>query len=145
MPARTAKSTAAEKTTGGKPKKYDYEPKEQYLAFGAALKRHRQGSGFPTQARLGAALDVSWHAVGSWEKGIWAPAPEKVFEIERLLDLPPGTLSRHLGYLPLGAQPSVQAAVDSDPRLDERGKTLLIDMYRTLARPQRRSSRSASA
>ena len=129
----------------------DYVPNDVYADFAAALKRHRQGSGFPTQARLAAVLDVTWHAVGSWEKAIWAPAPAKVFEIERLLALPPGSLSHHLGYLPVaGAQPSVTSAIDADPRLDERAKSLLTELYRTLAaerlpgdaRPPSRRARS---
>jgi hypothetical protein len=78
---------------------------------------------------------VTWHAVGTWEKAIWAPAPAKVFEIERLLALPPGSLSRHLGYLPVtGAQASVTSAIDSDPKLDEHAKGLLTGMYRSLVR-----------
>jgi DNA-binding XRE family transcriptional regulator len=125
--ARTASRAAAIKD-----KKYDYEPKEGYLAFAAALKRHRHGSGYPTQARLGVALGVSWHTVGSWEKAIWAPSPEKVFAIERILALPPGALSRHLGYLPLvGSSASVMSAIDSDPWLDEQAKGLLTEIYRS--------------
>lgn len=121
----------------------DYVPKDEYLAFAAALRRYRLASKFPTQARLAEPLGVSWHAVGTWEKGVWAPAPEKVFEVERLLALPPGTLSRHLGYLPLrSAQPGVQAAIDADPRLDEKGKQLLTEMYRALAGKRPAASRA---
>ena len=128
---RTDRSTATSTGRG------DYVPKPEYATFAAALRRHRQGSGFPTQARLAAMLDVSWHAVGSWEKAIWAPAPAKVFEIERVLALPPGSLSHHLGYLPVaGAQPSVSSAIDADPKLDERAKGLLTEMYRSLAREE---------
>jgi hypothetical protein len=47
------------------------------------------------------------------------------------LALPPGTLSRHLGYLPLTAHhPSVLAAIDSDPRLSEADKALLAELYK---------------
>jgi len=118
-----------------RPRKADYTPKAEYTTFAAALRRHRQGSGFPTQARLAAMLDCSWHAVGAWERAIWAPSPEKVFEIERLLALTPGTLSSHLGYLPVtGAQPSVLAAIDADPKLTSESKELLVGMYKSLVR-----------
>lgn len=122
-------------------KSSDYAPKPEYMAFAEALRRHRPVSPYPTQARLGAALKVSWHAVGSWEKAIWAPAPEKVFELERLIDLPPGSLSRHLGYVPAsGAHLSVLAAVDADPGLDAESKQLISSLYRKLARtPVRRT------
>jgi hypothetical protein len=131
MAARTPLPT---ESVSKEPKKSDYVPKDEYLAFAAAVRRHRQGSGFPTQARLGAALGVSWHAVGTWEKAIWAPAPDVVFELERLLALPGGTLSRLLGYLPVGAQPSVTAAIEADAKLDEAGKRLVGDVYRQVVR-----------
>ena len=150
MAARTIDRPSPDKHVNQKrldQKRLDHEPKPQYAEFAAALRRHRQGSGFPTQARLAAALDKSWHAVGSWERGMWRPPPEEVFRIERLLALPAGSLSRLLGYLPVNVQPepSVLAAIDSEPRLDAKAKDLLTELYRSLVRKRPGSLSSSTA
>jgi hypothetical protein len=53
-----------------------------------------------TQAALAQAFDTVQPTVSKWVTGEIIPDPPTVFFIERYLDLPPGRLSRHLGYEP---------------------------------------------
>lgn len=61
------------------------------------------------------------------------PKPSEIFAIEKVLRVPSGTLSRHLGYLPLDARPtassSVDDIIDGDPMLPDWGKRLLKANY----------------
>jgi transcriptional regulator with XRE-family HTH domain len=52
-------------------------------------------------AALAADLGVSERAVRSWARGERSTSPEVVFALEQRLGVPPGALSRHLGYRPL--------------------------------------------
>lgn len=54
-------------------------------------------------AGLAAVLGVSERTVRSWARAERSTSPEVVFALERRLSVAPGTLSRHLGYLPLGS------------------------------------------
>src|SRR5688500_13111052 len=49
---------------------------------------------------------VSESAVSQWITGTNEPTRRKVFAIEKALGVQPGTLSRHLGYLPVDAVPA---------------------------------------
>lgn len=71
-------------------------------AFGEALRTARLAAGL-NQKALGSALDVTASAVGNWERGIDEPSPARVRQLEEAMDLTPGWLSRHLGYVPLDA------------------------------------------
>lgn len=53
-------------------------------------------------AGLAAALGVGERTVRSWARAERSTSPDMVFALEDRLAVPPGTLSRHLGYLPLG-------------------------------------------
>lgn len=53
-------------------------------------------------AGLAAALGVGERTVRSWARAERSTSPEMVFALEDRLAVAPGTLSRHLGYLPLG-------------------------------------------
>ena len=61
-----------------------------------------------------------------------APDPATVFAIEEVLDMTPGSASRHLGYLPVSAQPvaTVLDAIAADDHLDELARGFLADAYR---------------
>lgn len=50
--------------------------------------------------------------------------------MEQLLGLEPGELSRHLGYLPIGAPPPVPLAIEADPGLSEDARRILLGTYR---------------
>ncbi len=92
-----------------------------------------------SQRDLGKAAGVSKAAVSQWEVGRSLPVPAKVPNLERALELEPGTLSRLLGYLPITSGDDkttldVIEAIRRDARLGEHGQELLIAMYRQLVR-----------
>lgn len=68
-------------------------------------------------------------------RGERTPAhPVDVFAFEAILGVQPGELSRHLGYLPVGATPSVVAAIEADQGLTPEGRRHLIALYREARR-----------
>lgn len=121
----------------------DLDRSQARRVFAAALAQARQGLGL-SQARLAERLGMGQSAAWSWEQGEVEPSPEIVFALERELELDGGSLSRHLGYLPLSAgdpRPSALAGIAADPDLDENGRRLLIALYREIVRPKRRKRR----
>jgi len=91
---------------------------------------------------LGAAAGVSKSAAAQWESGRSLPAPAKVPDLERALELEPGALSRLLGYLPITSGDDktsldVIEAIRRDGRLGTHGQELLITMYRQLLRQRK--------
>jgi transcriptional regulator with XRE-family HTH domain len=108
-------------------------------AFAAAIVALLVSQGSSQQA-LADRLGVTRAAVNDWCRGRSIPAPETVFAIEAALELPPGDLSRTLGYLPLsvlpeGTVPTVAEAIASDPALDDRARYLLLSLYQALTDP----------
>jgi len=108
---------------------------EQRDAFRHALRSAREDAGFSTR-KLAGALDLSQSAVWQWEEGRTLPRPEMVTAAERALGVEPGRLSRLLGYVSteVADRPvaSVLEAVDADPRLGDRERTVLRTVYRAL-------------
>lgn len=110
-------------------------------AFGHALSSVMRVRGM-TQKALAAQLDgMAQSAISAWVNGDAAPLHEVVFEVERILQVPGGFLSRHLGYGPVdGALPSsVLDAIDDDPLLDDVQRQALATLYRAFT-----GSRSAT-
>ena len=106
--------------------------------FGEALAEALTVRGW-TQRELADALGITQSAISAWKYGNAEPAPVTVFRIERVLGVEPGTLSVHLGFLPLGAgsaEVSFDAVVACDPRLDEQARRVLRATYRELAQGQ---------
>lgn len=69
--------------------------------FSRELRRALGASG-RTQTDVARAAGVAPSLVSMWLAGnIASPDPQKVFAVERALDLPPGHLSRHLGFIPV--------------------------------------------
>lgn len=67
-------------------------------------------------------------------RGQTEPHHELVFEMERVLGVEPGRLSRALGYLPITEAPptfpdTFAGLVDKDPALDDRTKRILKLVY----------------
>lgn len=121
-------------TTGG-------ESRDARGRFGDALSDAMKVRGY-SQRDLGQELGVSQPAVSGWVVGDAEPAATTVFAAEKVLGLTPGTLSRHLGYLPTDAvksTPTFEAVVSSDPLLEEHDKRGLLALYREVTR--RSSSR----
>lgn len=122
---------------------------EKRKAFAAALVEARTVRGL-TQTELGAEVGIGQPGVSAWEAGENQPEPEMVFAVERVLELPPGHLSRHLGYMPPDSDGQVTATFEEvvmgDPLLDEGQKRAALALYRefTASRkpsPVRRRSR----
>ncbi len=107
-----------------------------YERFLAALREAREAAEL-TQAELAQKMGVAGQTtIQGWESGRGAKLdPERVFELEKALGLRPGTLSRHLGYLPVttdGVAPMSFAdfliGVDED-RLTEKQRKVLLEVY----------------
>ncbi len=89
-------------------------------------------------AELGRLLGLSQSAVSQWTSGRTLPSPDFIFETEQHLRLPPGTLSRHLGFIPAKlngearklAKHDVLTAIELDDRLGDVGKRMLSAAYR---------------
>lgn len=81
---------------------------------------------------------ISAHTeIQRWRHGIAEPPPNVVFAIEDYLDLKPGSLSIHLGYLPPKVQPAPKnlvAMIEGDDRLPAWGKEILLTAYREIMR-----------
>lgn len=75
-------------------------------------------------------------AVSDWLARIDEQLPGRVFDIEQALGVKPGVLSRLLGFVPADSRPAktVEAAIDADPLLDDRGRRLLKAMLAELRR-----------
>lgn len=72
-------------------------------------------------------------AVSGWLAKLENVQPDRMFAIEKALGRMPGSLSRHLGYVPADAVPalSVPAAIDADVSLDAIARGYLLDVYTT--------------
>lgn len=103
---------------------------DMLLMFGKALDEAMRSAGL-APAAVGAHVGVSDDAVRKWIRGDAEPPPWRVFGVEQLLELPPGDLSRHLGFVPVGTR-SVLAAIDADQALTERDRKVLRTTYRAL-------------
>lgn len=109
------------------------DDEERRRAFGGALRSARASDG-KTQKALSDAVGVSQNTISSWEAGELPTQPDVVFRMERELGLPPGWLSRLLGYLPVPAETSDRFldAIRDDRHLDEGTKRVLAAFYRQL-------------
>lgn len=92
----------------------------------ADLMRALQAEGFPAHQA----------SMSHWTKGQAEPVRHVVYAMERLLNLQPGLLFRHLGYLPTFAVSiapvDVETALLADDRLTPDQRQLLLATYRTL-------------
>lgn len=113
--------------------------------FGDALRAAMNARGV-TQRDLASDLGVTQAAVSSWVNGDFervGPVPETVFDLERRLDLPPGHLSKHLGYLPpeaakSGVTATFESVVMDDPLLDDTQKRGVLALYREFVARRRK-------
>lgn len=104
--------------------------------FGAALQDARLAAGV-SQTELAARAGVTQPAVSGWEGAKFVPEPAQVFALERALGVPPGGLSAHLGYVPVGAgmgpAGDVRGAIMATTALDALDKRALLATYDQLA------------
>ncbi|MGH9039540.1 MAG: helix-turn-helix domain-containing protein [Acidimicrobiia bacterium] len=116
--------------------------------FGAALRRHLKLWGL-SQGALADRMGTAQSAVSAWASGKSAPSPERVFELEKIFELSPGTLAGILHYrAPEEGEHrcDIVKAVEENETLSRAHKELLLTMYSSLIeldagrRPPRRSS-----
>ena len=82
---------------------------------------------------LGAdGIAVSQGQYSKWANGHAEPPRAVVAAIEEHLDLVPGLLSRHLGWLPLSAIPvaDVESVILTDDKLTDDQRQVLVATYR---------------
>lgn len=100
-----------------------------------------------SQTDLAEKLGVSQNSVSTWLLGRSVPEPERVFAIERALDVDPGSLSVHLGYVPSdaadAAKPGFREYVAAMPELDDSAKRAILGAYEAVVShpPKRRGGR----
>jgi transcriptional regulator with XRE-family HTH domain len=83
-----------------------------------------------SQAELARRLGLAQQTVSKYIAGQLPPEnPHIVFEMERSLGLPPGYLSNHLGYVPVGA-PDTPTAILNDRGLIPETRQMLLQVYR---------------
>jgi len=96
---------------------------EQRKAFGAAVSGALTDAGLRISALFPIAgsenPESARRAANSWLAGKREPSRPQVMAIEELVGVEAGELSRHLGWLPIGAPPIVDAelAILADPGL----------------------------
>lgn len=107
------------------------ELSEDRRRFCAELRR-LMGLGNWTTVALAEAVGVTQGTVSYWLNGRNLPGPERVFELETAMDLAPGTLSAHLGYVPVPrtSAASCEEAVLACADLDDLGKDAVISVLR---------------
>lgn len=103
--------------------------------FGTALAGALRARG-RTQHALGRSLGIGQSTISAWVADRAIPSQAVVFKVEAALHLAPGTLSRHLGYLPLDAAvPStVLGCLAVDPALTDGQRAALRAVYEELTR-----------
>ena len=112
--------------------------REQRVAFGIALKEAAEAAGLGASTTLSKYLiengvQAGQATVSEWFRGAGGePSRLQVLEIEQLLDLPAGTLSSRLGWVPVGSEiDDIEAAILSSPDLSPAHADALIVMLRT--------------
>ena len=122
-----------------KPKTPTAEDRQR--AFGNAL-REALAVQKMTQGDLAEVLGVRQPTVSGWINGISPPdSVDQTFAVERALKVRPGSLSRHLGYLPPEAVKNVatvRAAVMEDPTLSADEKSMILAAYDAATSTKRR-------
>jgi hypothetical protein len=113
--------------------------KEQRQAFGKALAKHLKGFGRPEFAVEVKALSgesVSDGAISQWVSGENEPTRTKVLAMEQVLELAPGTLSRHLGWVPASSRPirSLRDAILAAEELDADGRDIMLNVLGAVLR-----------
>jgi transcriptional regulator with XRE-family HTH domain len=111
------------------------EPVADLDAFREALRLALDQSPL-SQKQVAAELELkSESSISDWKQGRVATLqPAQVFALEEVLDCHPGELSTHLGFLPLSAAGTVEAAIISDRDLSPDFRRVVLDFYRKLRR-----------
>jgi transcriptional regulator with XRE-family HTH domain len=121
---------------------------EKRRRFSAALRRHLKLWGL-SQAALAERLGTTQSAVSAWAAGKSAPSPERVFELEKVFELSPGTLAGLLQYRAPEEKEhrcDIVKAIEENATLSRAHKDLMLTMYASLIELDagRRSPRAGS-
>jgi hypothetical protein len=114
---------------------------EQKAAFGEALLAALMAKGLRPPDLIdvvGASTrDNASNLVKNWISGKNEPPRPTVTAIEKFLDLEPGDLSRHLGWLPVGSSeiPTLEAAVLADSELTGEQRRVLLQLLKSFSHP----------
>jgi len=102
-------------------------------AFARALAAARKAAKV-TQKELAAKLDISQGSISAYETGEAVPKhPYGVFDVERAIPVPPGSLSRFFGYLPVEAvnlAVDVESAIYRDPAIPDELRDVILGSVR---------------
>jgi transcriptional regulator with XRE-family HTH domain len=110
----------------------------QRVRFGQAL-RSTRANGHLTQGDIAMSLGITQTAFSNWERGSVEPKPEQVFDLEQVLGVEAGSLSRYLGYVPVNADevPDPPIVEPRHPRFipdailhDSDGNRILVEVKR---------------
>jgi transcriptional regulator with XRE-family HTH domain len=100
-------------------------------ALDDAIKRSGLSGPRIAEKATATGVNVAQSTIATWLGGKRPGRPEQVFAVEKALDLPPGSLSAYLGYLPTELyRVGIEAAIALDDTLDERARQSLLDMIK---------------
>lgn len=117
--------------------------RREYEAWASRVNGNQQQFGVEVAKRMGGET-MSQSSVSNWLAGRQIPGPDVVFAMEKLLAVPPGALSRHLGYLPLAAVEvrTVAEAIAADPDLTAEGRLVVTAAWQAARAAARSKSRT---
>ena len=107
---------------------------EKRQRFAAALRRHLKLWGL-SQTALAERLGTTQSAVSAWASGKSTPNPDRVFELERIFEVSPGTLAGLLQYRAPEEGPhrcDIVKAIEENETLSRAHKELMLTMYASL-------------
>ncbi len=120
----------------------------QLEAFGRAIRTALAEKGLTSGALLHLTKATTpagqRRVVNDWLSGNVEPSRVKVVALEKVLELAPGTLSRHLGWLPVNATelPDLEGAIIADDGLSSMQKQVLLSALSDFRRLNLESGRS---
>jgi transcriptional regulator with XRE-family HTH domain len=102
-------------------------------AFAAALDEIAREEDW-SQAELARQLGLAQQTISKYISAQVPPEnPRIVFEMERKLGQPPGSLSHHLGYVPV-EHVDTSSAISRDPGLSAESRKMVLMLYRSMLR-----------
>lgn len=111
----------------------------QRKAFGVALEVAMAAAEIRSTAELHrrgneAGIDKTAGSFVTWTRGGSEPGRPEVIILEEICGVEPGTLSRHLGWIPLGVSTDVtiEQAILAEPRISDPNKAVLLALVSQL-------------
>jgi hypothetical protein len=114
---------------------------EQRKAFGVALEAAMTAADIRSAADLHrrgilAGMEKTQSSFAHWLRGQSEPSRPEVLTLEEICEVEPGYLSRHLGWIPVAADPetTVEQLILADPDLTDASRTILLALLEKLRR-----------